>query len=203
MSARARASRAPSSATTSAAARRRTAPTRTAQPGSIGGGTTPGKVFKGTGMAGHMGNDRATVKKATVVRADAERNLLLVKGPVPGARNALVIVRKAKPMPTTTLYTKTGAESRHGRAAGDAVRGAGQRGRHAPGRGRAAGRAAAIGTARHQDARRGPRRWRQAVSPEGHRPRPPGLASRAALRRRRRRLRAAPALATSSACPSA
>lgn len=63
-------------------------------PGSIGGGTTPGKVFKGTGMAGHMGNDRVTVKKATVVRADAGRNLLLVKGPVPGARNALVIVKK-------------------------------------------------------------------------------------------------------------
>jgi large subunit ribosomal protein L3 len=64
-------------------------------PGSIGGGTTPGKVVKGTGMAGHMGNDRITVKKATVVRTDPDRNLLLVKGPVPGARNALVIVKKA------------------------------------------------------------------------------------------------------------
>jgi len=64
-------------------------------PGSIGGGTTPGKVFKGTPMSGHMGNDRVTVKKATIVRADAERNLLLVKGPVPGARNALILVRKA------------------------------------------------------------------------------------------------------------
>ena len=64
-------------------------------PGSIGGGTTPGKVFKGTPMSGHMGNDRVTVRKATIVRADAERNLLLVKGPVPGARNALILVRKA------------------------------------------------------------------------------------------------------------
>jgi large subunit ribosomal protein L3 len=64
-------------------------------PGSIGGGTTPGKVFKGTGMAGRMGHDRTTVRKVTVVRADAERNLLLVKGPVPGPRNALVMVRKA------------------------------------------------------------------------------------------------------------
>ena len=64
-------------------------------PGSIGGGTTPGKVFKGTGMAGRMGNDRTTVRKVTVVRTDAERNLLLVKGPVPGARNALIMVRKA------------------------------------------------------------------------------------------------------------
>ena len=64
-------------------------------PGSIGGGTTPGKVFKGTGMAGHLGNTRTTVKKATVVRSDSERNVLLVKGPVPGARNALILLRKA------------------------------------------------------------------------------------------------------------
>lgn len=64
-------------------------------PGSIGGGTTPGKVFKGTGMAGHMGSARVTVKKATVVRTDPERNLLLVKGPLPGARNGLLLVRKA------------------------------------------------------------------------------------------------------------
>ena len=64
-------------------------------PGSIGGGTYPGKVFKGTPMAGHMGYDRVTVKNATIVRADAERNLLLVKGPVPGPRNALIVVRKS------------------------------------------------------------------------------------------------------------
>jgi large subunit ribosomal protein L3 len=64
-------------------------------PGSIGGGTYPGKVFKGSPMAGHMGHDRVTVKNATIVRADAERNLLLVKGPVPGPRNALIVVRKS------------------------------------------------------------------------------------------------------------
>jgi large subunit ribosomal protein L3 len=64
-------------------------------PGSIGGGTYPGKVLRGTGMAGHMGHDRVTVKNATIVRVDSERNLLLVKGPVPGPRNALVVVRKA------------------------------------------------------------------------------------------------------------
>ena len=46
-------------------------------------------------MAGHMGHERVTVKKATVVRADTERNLLLIKGPVPGARDALLMVRKA------------------------------------------------------------------------------------------------------------
>lgn len=66
------------------------------QPGSIGAGTYPGKVFKGTGMAGRMGNDRTTTKKLTIVRTDAERNLLLVKGAVPGGRNGLVLVRKAK-----------------------------------------------------------------------------------------------------------
>ncbi len=64
-------------------------------PGSVGGGTYPGKVFRGTAMAGHMGHERVTVKNATIVRTDAERNLLLVKGPVPGPRNALVVVRKA------------------------------------------------------------------------------------------------------------
>ena len=65
-------------------------------PGSIGAGTYPGRVWKGTRMAGHMGNDRVTVKKLTVVRVDAERNLILVRGAVPGARNGLLIVRKAK-----------------------------------------------------------------------------------------------------------
>ncbi len=64
-------------------------------PGSIGGGTYPGKVFRGTPMAGHMGHERVTVKNATILRTDSERNLLLVKGPVPGPRNALVVVRKA------------------------------------------------------------------------------------------------------------
>lgn len=66
------------------------------QPGSIGAGTYPGKVFKGTGMAGRMGTDRVTVKKLTIVRSDAARNLLLIKGAVPGARNAMVMIRKAK-----------------------------------------------------------------------------------------------------------
>jgi large subunit ribosomal protein L3 len=66
------------------------------QPGSIGAGTTPGRVYRGLGMAGHMGDDRVTVKKLTVVRTDPERNLLLLRGSVPGARNALIIVRKAR-----------------------------------------------------------------------------------------------------------
>jgi len=65
------------------------------QPGSIGAGTSPGHVLRGTRMAGHMGHERVTVKRLTVVRADAERNVLLLKGSVPGAANALVMVRKA------------------------------------------------------------------------------------------------------------
>lgn len=66
------------------------------KPGSVGAGTTPGRVFKNTKMAGHMGDARVTVKKLKVVRVDPERNLLLVKGAVPGARNGLLLVQKAK-----------------------------------------------------------------------------------------------------------
>lgn len=66
------------------------------QPGSIGAGTYPGKVFKGTGMAGRMGSDRVTVKKLTIVRSDVARNVLLIKGSLPGARNSMVLVRKVK-----------------------------------------------------------------------------------------------------------
>jgi large subunit ribosomal protein L3 len=65
-------------------------------PGSIGAGTYPGRVWKNTRMPGHMGNEQVTVKKLTVVRVDPERNLILVKGAVPGARNALLLVQKAK-----------------------------------------------------------------------------------------------------------
>jgi large subunit ribosomal protein L3 len=65
------------------------------EPGSIGPGTTPGRVYRGSRMAGHMGDERITVKKMRVVRADLDRNLLLVQGPVPGAPNALVLVKKA------------------------------------------------------------------------------------------------------------
>jgi large subunit ribosomal protein L3 len=64
-------------------------------PGSIGPGTTPGRVYRGLRMAGHMGDERATIKKLRVVRTDPERNLLLVKGTVPGARGALILVKKA------------------------------------------------------------------------------------------------------------
>jgi large subunit ribosomal protein L3 len=65
------------------------------EPGSIGPGTTPGRVYKGLKMAGHMGDERATIKKVRVVRADADRNLLHVKGSLPGARGSLILVKKA------------------------------------------------------------------------------------------------------------
>ena len=64
-------------------------------PGSIGPGTTPGRVYKGLKMAGHMGDERATIKKVRIVRTDPDRNLLLVKGSLPGARGSLILVKKA------------------------------------------------------------------------------------------------------------
>ncbi len=64
-------------------------------PGSIGMCQTPGRVFKGKKMAGQMGNVRCTVQSLEVVRVDAERNLLLVKGAVPGATGSDVVVRSA------------------------------------------------------------------------------------------------------------
>ena len=67
---------------------------RARAPGSIGGGTTPGKVFKGLKMAGHMGNARITVKNLEIVQVDPERNLLFVKGGVPGAPNGLLMIRR-------------------------------------------------------------------------------------------------------------
>jgi large subunit ribosomal protein L3 len=67
---------------------------RARAPGSIGGGTTPGKVYKGLKMAGHMGNRRITVKGLEIVEVDTERNLLLIKGGIPGATNSLVQIRR-------------------------------------------------------------------------------------------------------------
>ncbi|WP_271271946.1 50S ribosomal protein L3 [Aliamphritea hakodatensis] len=64
-------------------------------PGSIGQCQTPGRVWKGKKMAGHMGAERVTVQSLEVVRIDAERNLLLVKGAVPGATGGDVIVKSA------------------------------------------------------------------------------------------------------------
>jgi len=64
-------------------------------PGSIGPGTTPGRVYRGMKMAGHMGDERVTIKKVRIVRTDPDRNLLLVQGSLPGPRGSLILVKKA------------------------------------------------------------------------------------------------------------
>ena len=64
-------------------------------PGSIGQNQTPGRVFKGKKMAGHMGAERVTVQNLEVVRVDADKNLLLVRGPVPGATGSDLVVLPA------------------------------------------------------------------------------------------------------------
>jgi large subunit ribosomal protein L3 len=65
-------------------------------PGSVGSNTTPGRVYKGLRMAGHMGSERVTVSNLVVHDVDQARNLLLVKGAVPGMTNGLVLIQKAK-----------------------------------------------------------------------------------------------------------
>jgi len=64
-------------------------------PGSIGQNQTPGRVFKGKKMAGHMGNKKRTAQNLEIVRVDAERNLLLIKGAVPGSKGNDVVVTPA------------------------------------------------------------------------------------------------------------
>ena len=68
---------------------------RARAPGSIGASATPGRVYKGMKMAGHMGDERVTVQNLKVVRVDTERNLLLVEGSVPGAKQGTVLIRRA------------------------------------------------------------------------------------------------------------
>ncbi|HUP26903.1 MAG TPA: 50S ribosomal protein L3 [Chloroflexia bacterium] len=68
---------------------------RARAPGSIGPGSTPGRVFKGTKMAGRMGNDRVSVQNLRVVSVDPDRNLIMVKGAVPGRTEGMLIIRKA------------------------------------------------------------------------------------------------------------
>ena len=64
-------------------------------PGSIGECSTPSRIFKGMRMAGHMGVQRRTIENLTIAKVDAERNLILVKGAIPGPKNGLVVVRSA------------------------------------------------------------------------------------------------------------
>jgi len=64
-------------------------------PGSIGSGTSPGRVLKGTRMPGRMGDERVTVRNLEVIQTDTERNMLLVKVAVPGAKNGLLLIKKS------------------------------------------------------------------------------------------------------------
>ena len=65
-------------------------------PGSNGSTTTPGRVYKGSRRPGHMGDDRVTAQKLKVVLVDAERNLLGVRGAVPGCRDGIVMIKEAR-----------------------------------------------------------------------------------------------------------
>jgi large subunit ribosomal protein L3 len=65
-------------------------------PGAIGAGTAPGRIIKGLRMAGRMGNDQVTVQNLEIALVDPERNLLAVKGAVPGARDGLLVIRQAR-----------------------------------------------------------------------------------------------------------
>ncbi len=78
--------------------------------GSIGQCQTPGKVFKGKKMAGHLGDSRVTVKNLTVVQVDEARELLLLKGAVPGGRGGKVLVRHLAPVPPAEETTEERVE---------------------------------------------------------------------------------------------
>lgn len=64
--------------------------------GSLGSSTSPGRVWKGHHLPGHMGDDRVTLQNLQVVKVDAENNLLLVEGAVPGSKNSYLVIKKAK-----------------------------------------------------------------------------------------------------------
>lgn len=66
------------------------------RPGSMGASSSPSRVYKGKGLAGRMGNERVTVKNLEIVKVDAEKNLLLIKGSVPGAKKSLLIIKQSE-----------------------------------------------------------------------------------------------------------
>jgi large subunit ribosomal protein L3 len=69
-------------------------PDRVRHPGSIGQGTTPGKVWRGKRMSGHLGDDTVSVKGLSIIRVDTERNLLFIKGAIPGGANGYFTIQK-------------------------------------------------------------------------------------------------------------
>ena len=85
---------------------------RTRAPGAVGSTTDPGRVLKGTRMAGHMGNQRVAERNLKVMRIDLVRNLLFVKGAVPGARGGIILIEKSdKVAKATKPATKAGASA--------------------------------------------------------------------------------------------
>ena len=68
---------------------------RLRHPGAIGSTTSPGRIWKGTKMAGQMGNEQVTIRNLEVFQANPEKNLLIVKGAIPGSRNGLVLIKKS------------------------------------------------------------------------------------------------------------
>ncbi len=84
--------------------------------GSIGSTTTPGHVLKGMRMSGHMGNERVTVQDLEVIEADPERNVILLRGAVPGAVNGLVLIHKTGKMKSIPVAPKAEAKEKAPRA---------------------------------------------------------------------------------------
>ena len=146
----------------------------TARPARSAPCALPGRVFKGTKMAGRMGGEQVTTLNLEVVEADAERDLLLVKGSVPGPKGGVVIVRNAvkagrrrsESWQRSPCKTAAGADAGSVELDDDVFGIAAQRARDAPGR-HGPARHPPGRHAEHQDPRRGPRRRREAVQQKG------------------------------------
>jgi large subunit ribosomal protein L3 len=95
-------------------------------PGAIGSGNTPGRVFKGLRMAGHMGDERVTVRNLEVIESNPARGTLIVAGAVPGARNGLVKIRYAKATREVARTRKPKALAEEPEAGEEEIAGAGK-----------------------------------------------------------------------------
>ena len=161
------------------------------KPGSIGASAYPSRVFKGMKMAGRMGGKRVTQVGLTVHSVDPERNLLLVKGADPGPEERASSRSGRCVMAAPKAPVLGGAKKEV--SLDEAVFAAEVKPHLVHEAVRAELNAAPAGNARCEEPRHGLGRPREAVAPEGHRPRAPGHDPRAAVHRRRRRLPADPA----------
>ena len=175
-------------------------------PGSIGGCSTPGRVFKGLRMAGRMGDDKVTTQNLTVHAIDADKGLVLILGAVPGPKGGVVLIKSAvknhaRLVPSDDHRPDHQPGRRRPRAASSSPARSSTSTANVPLMHQvvvAQLAAARQGNAQDQDPRRGVRRRQEAVPAEGHRPGPPGLDPRAAVQRRRHRARPACRTATPS-----